>query len=328
MDLTQTGQLKEGGSRCRRALALGEDLVRSPSPRPEYYRILAGAAAELAESQREAGDWVEAAANYRKAVAALERLTPDSSGLPEYQHDLPPFYWHNFGNNYRDLGTTLGHLKRFEEAKATFARAERIHAKLVADFPSFESYWYALFRDYQDRGTMHWAGGQSREADQAYRQAVEFGDRMTAAFPPGDLVDGEYAQLLVTCPDPKWRNAKRVRECVSRAVEQNPRDANAWTTLGIAAHRMGDHAAAIVALEKAMALKGDNCTIEQFFLAMAHERLGDKRQAREWFDKATAWMSKTGSQDEDLLRFRAEAEGLLGIRQQPSIQEPKASPQR
>jgi tetratricopeptide (TPR) repeat protein/tRNA A-37 threonylcarbamoyl transferase component Bud32 len=317
MDLTGTGQLKEAGSRCSRALALMEDLVRSPSPRPEYYRILAGVAGNLAGSQRLAGDWVEAAENYRKAVAAFERITPDTSGLPEYQHDLPPFYWHNFGSNYRDLGTTLGHLKRFEEAIAAFDRAVRIHAKLVADFPSFLSYWHALFRDYFDRGTMHWAGGQSREADQAYGQAVEFGDRMSAAFYPGDLLEGGYARFLVTCPDPKWRKAKRVRECVSRAVEQNPRDADAWTTQGIAAHRMGEHASAIVALEKAMALKGDNRPIDQFFLALGHWRLGDKRQAREWFDKATARMSETGSQDEELLRFRAEAAALLGKSESP-----------
>jgi serine/threonine protein kinase len=317
MDLTQTGQLKEGSSRCRRAVALAEDLVRSPSPRPDYYRVLAVAAWNLAVGQQLAGDWLEAVANHRKAVAAFERLTPDS-GLPEYQHDLPPFDWHNFGNTYRDLGTTLGHLKKYEEAKAAFARAERIHAKLVADFPSFESYWTALFRDYRDRGTMHWAGGQSREADQAYRQAVELGDRMSATFPPGNPLDGEYALLLVTCPDPKWRNAKRVRKCASRAVEQNPRNADAWTTLGIAAYRMSDHAAAIVALEKAMALRGDHFTVEQFFLALAHGRRGDKRQAREWFDKATAWMSKTGSQDEDLLRFRAEAAALLGNGESPS----------
>jgi serine/threonine protein kinase len=317
MDLTGAGQLKEGGNLCRRAVALAEDLLRSPGPRPEYYRILSGAAANLAESQRLTGDWVEAAENYRKSIAAYERLTPDSSGLPEYQHNLTPFFWHNFGSDYRDFGTTLGHLKRFEEAKAAFARAERIHAKLVADFPTFESYWTALFRDYRDKGTMQWATGQSREADRAYGQAVEFGDRKSAAFYPGDLLDPEYARFLVTCPDPKWRNAKRVRECVSRAVEQRPQDADAWTTLGIAAHRMGDHASAIVALEKAMALMGGNSTVEQFFLAMAHWRLGDKRQAREWFDKATAWMSKTGCQDEELMRFRAETAALLGNGESP-----------
>jgi serine/threonine protein kinase len=110
MFLTGSGQLKEGGSCCRRAVALSEDLIRGPSPKPEYHRILAGATTNLADNQRRTGNWVEATENYRKAVAVFERLTRDSSGLPEYQHDLPAFYWHNFGNTYRDLGTTLGHL--------------------------------------------------------------------------------------------------------------------------------------------------------------------------------------------------------------------------
>jgi tetratricopeptide (TPR) repeat protein len=322
MDLTMSGDLNEAESRCSRAVALVEALIRSPSPRPEYYRGLAAAAANLAESQRYAGNWVEAAENYRKAVAAFEPLTRDSSGLPEYQHDLPPFFWHNFGNDYRDLGTTLGHLKRIEEADAAFAKAIRIHAKLVADFPKTGHYWKALFRDYRDQGTMHCAHGHSREANQAYGQAVDCGDRMATAFPPGHLLDGECAQFLVTCPDPKWRNANRARECASRAVEQNPRDTGAWTTLGIAAYRMGEHASAIAPLEKAMSLQGDKCPTEQFFLAMAHWQLGDKQQAREWFEKATAWMSKNGWQDENLLRFRAEASALLGISGSPSPSAP------
>jgi tetratricopeptide (TPR) repeat protein len=158
---------------------------------------------------------------------------------------------------------------------------------------------------------MHWACGQSREADEAYRQAVETGDRMAATFPPGDVLDRECVEFLVTCPDPKWRNPKRAREWAGRAVEKNPGDAGAWTMLGIAAYRMGDHASAIIALEKAMALKGEKCTVYQFVLAMAHGRLGDKRRARECFTKATTWMRKNGWQDENLLRFGAEAAEVL-----------------
>jgi hypothetical protein len=75
-------------------------------------------------------------------------------------------------------------------------------------------------------------------------------------------------------------------------------------------------------------LKGEECTIDPFFLAMAHWGLGEKRQAREQFEKAIAWMSKTGSQDDDLLRFRAEASALLGISESssPSLQKKGGSP--
>ena len=48
-----------------------------------------------------------------------------------------------------------------------------------------------------------------------------------------------------------------------------------------------------------------------FFLAMAHWRLGDQAQARQWFDQAVKWMDKYQPKNEELGRFRAEAEALI-----------------
>jgi hypothetical protein len=39
-------------------------------------------------------------------------------------------------------------------------------------------------------------------------------------------------------------------------------------------------------------------------------------------------MEKNKPQDKELLRFRAEAAALLGIRQQPPVEDTKASPQK
>jgi tetratricopeptide (TPR) repeat protein/tRNA A-37 threonylcarbamoyl transferase component Bud32 len=315
MVVTSHGELKEGEIHCRRAIALAEDLTRGPSPKPEYHRILGSASSNLAENQQQTGRWVEAVESYRKAIGAYERLSPDTAGLPEYEHHLDAFHWHNLGNFYRDLGTILAHLKRFNEAEAAFVKAVRIHGKLVADFPATGHYWRALFRDYRDKGTMLWAHGQSRQADQSYAQAVQFGDRMAAAFAPDELID--VAKFLVVCPDPKWRNAKRAKEFAGKATEQSPRFAEAWSTLGIAAYRIGDYASAVAALERAMSLKKYECPFDQFFIAMAHWRLGDESQAHRSFEQATASMGKTGWQDEELVRFRAEASALLGISDSP-----------
>src|SRR5262249_14052822 len=49
-----------------------------------------------------------------------------------------------------------------------------------------------------------------------------------------------------------------------------------------------------------------------FFLAMVHWHLGDKDQARSWFDRAVAWMDKNQPpNDEELRLYREEAEALL-----------------
>jgi len=46
---------------------------------------------------------------------------------------------------------------------------------------------------------------------------------------------------------------------------------------------------------------------------MAHWRLGDKAQARSWYDKAVPWMEKNQPKNAELIRFRTEAAALLGV---------------
>ena len=68
---------------------------------------------------------------------------------------------------------------------------------------------------------------------------------------------------------------------------------------------------AVAFYEKLAAKRGD--ATDWFFLAMAHWQLGDKDEARKWYDKAVEWMDKNQPKNEELLRFRAEAAELLGI---------------
>jgi hypothetical protein len=50
---------------------------------------------------------------------------------------------------------------------------------------------------------------------------------------------------------------------------------------------------------------------------MARWRLGQRDEARAWYDKAVAWMEKNQPKDEGLRRFRAEAATLLGLADLP-----------
>ena len=78
---------------------------------------------------------------------------------------------------------------------------------------------------------------------------------------------------------------------------------------------MGEWKAAIEALTKSMELRKGGDSNDWFFLAMAHWQLGDKTQARSWYDKAVPWMEKNQPKNEELLRFRAEAAALLGLKE-------------
>jgi hypothetical protein len=60
-----------------------------------------------------------------------------------------------------------------------------------------------------------------------------------------------------------------------------------------------------------MSLWGGGDSFDWFYLAMAHWRLGNYDKARTWFVQAVQWMDKHKPQDDELRRFRAEAEAIL-----------------
>jgi hypothetical protein len=60
-----------------------------------------------------------------------------------------------------------------------------------------------------------------------------------------------------------------------------------------------------------MSLREGGDSFDWFFLAMAHWRLGDRNQARMWLNRAVEWMDRDRPHDDELRRFRAEAETLL-----------------
>jgi hypothetical protein len=81
----------------------------------------------------------------------------------------------------------------------------------------------------------------------------------------------------------------------------------------VAYYRSGDDRAAVAALETSMRMQAGGNSFDWFFLAMAHWRLGDRNQARTWFDRAVQWMDRHKPHDGELCRFRAEAEAMLAI---------------
>lgn len=85
-------------------------------------------------------------------------------------------------------------------------------------------------------------------------------------------------------------------------------------TLGVAQYRAGQWKAAIQTLHEGMDLRADEGTSRSFFfLAMAHWQVGDKKEARQWYDKSVQWMQQYDPVNKELRRFRVEAAKLLGV---------------
>jgi eukaryotic-like serine/threonine-protein kinase len=144
------------------------------------------------------------------------------------------------------------------------------------------------------------------DADNDARQS--FGANLSTAAWQLAMVDWQ----LNTAPDPKFRNPDFAVELAREAVRLNP-VGDHWNTLGVAHYRAGQLKAAVTALEQSMKLRKGGDSFDWFFLAMSYWKLGDKGEARRWYEKAVAWMSEKQPQDGELVRFRAEASALLGV---------------
>ena len=147
--------------------------------------------------------------------------------------------------------------------------------------------------------------GQLEQAFACYRKALD--------LEPTGAQANNLAWRLATCPDPKFRDAKEAIALATKALQLAPETGNYWNTLGVAHYRASDWNAAIAALEKSIKLRQGGDSFDWFFLAMSRWQLGEKDEARKWYDRAVTWMDKNRPNDEELRRFREEAAKLLKL---------------
>jgi tetratricopeptide (TPR) repeat protein len=152
--------------------------------------------------------------------------------------------------------------------------------------------------------------GQFSEAVAAYREAIRLRPDMALAW-------NNLAWLLSNCPDPKARNPAEAVKLAKKAIQLAPEEGDLWNTLGVGHYRAADWKAAREALHKSIELRKGGDAFDWFFLAMANWKLDQKDEAHKWYEKAAQWMENNAPQNEELRRFRAEAEELLGIKKQP-----------
>jgi tetratricopeptide (TPR) repeat protein len=224
-------------------------------------------------------------------------------------------------------GDSYSQLKQFDKAITDYSKAIELDPKNVwrlghrADTYSQLKQWDKAIADYskaiklEPKSAVAWhqrafLHAQLRQWDKAIADYSK-----VLALNPKSAVDlNNLAWLLVTCPDSKLHDPLRAVEQAKKAVELTPNEGNHWNTLGVAQYRAGDWKAAIGALEKSdELLKGNALSFNAFFLAMSHWQLGNKDEARKRYDQAVGWMEKNAPQDDELRRFRVEAEEQLKI---------------
>lgn len=228
---------------------------------------------------------------------------------------------------YDDLGSVLYDQKKLDEAILAYKRsielepiratahnnlgcAMRTQGRLVEAIAYFKKAVELAPRYAQ----AHLNLGLALQAQGNLGEAIASFKKCTEIEPTSAVHANRLAWLLVTCREPEFRNPAESIALATRAVDLAPQNGSYWNTLGVARYRAGDWKAAIEALEKARTLQGDaHLSLDGFFLAMSHGRLGNEQDARKWYTEAIKWMEEREPQNEELKHFRAEAEALLGV---------------
>ncbi len=191
-------------------------------------------------------------------------------------------------------GDAYGYLKQWDKAVADYSKVIELEPKNV---------WRL-----GNRAEIYSRLKQRDKAVADYARIIELEPKKAEAY-------NNLAWFLAASATAELEQAKRAVELAKTAVKLATSEGRLWSTLGVAQYRAGDCKAAIAALQKSDELLGGNPpSFNAFFLAMAHWQLGNEAEARKWYAQAVEWMEKNKPHDEELLRFRAEAEHLLKVK--------------
>jgi tetratricopeptide (TPR) repeat protein len=314
MILKDAGDLEGAERFWRKAFALTARLAEESSAEPADRRLVERLHAHLGVMfQQQRGRLREAVDQFRQALVIDEQLVAEFPDDSSHRHILAKTQ--NF------LGIALRSLAG-EAAAAVHCHEKAIGLceQLVAEFPDQPAYRGELVRSRFGLGIVLTRTGRFAEAVQTFQQAqADYRPYAGTSDEPGNRlqfasIQNELAWLWATCPEMNWRNPGQAVAAARKAVELAPEQGGFWNTLGVAHSRAGDWTEARAALSKSMSLRKGGDPFDWFFLAMAHWQLGGRGEARKWYDQAVQWMEKNRPKDDELRRFRAEADRLLDIK--------------
>ena len=223
-----------------------------------------------------------------------------------------------------DLGNALIAIGQPQEAIPHYQRAVELR-------PDYAKTHYSLARALLETGRSQEAAEQYQQAlklkpdfaearyelgilqnDSAQvSQAIELFVQNLKLNPTSAEAHNNFAWVFATSPIEQFRDPNRAVELAKKAIELGPNRVDFFNTLGVAYYRAANWQNAIEWLNKSTSARDGGDVLDWFFLAMAHQRLGDHAEAYKWYHQAAEWLKTHAPHDEELLRLRREAEELL-----------------
>ena len=302
--LASKGRADEAEASHRRSVEAYEPLVKDHPSHLGYRGALTNYCFHWANALVATGKTADGLRAYQKGLALLQAPVTGSGDQP--MSPVPPESLTRMIQSCRLLADSLRTSGRSSEGEQLYSQGVAVLEKSEADHRGVPAHDKQLIGAYAHLGYLLAAGGDQPGAWAVWCKALERNPENASAL-------NNLAWLAATCPDPVIRNPRRAVELAKKAVELAPKQGTHWNTLGVAHYRAGDWKAAVDALTKSMELGHGGDGNDWFFLAMAQWQLGDRPQARSWYDKAAPWMEKNQPKNKELTRFRAEAAALLEV---------------
>ena len=235
-------------------------------------------------------------ADYRRATTlrreAMTRLTPDAMELG------------SLASAQLELAGHLDEDGRHAEAEAVRKQLIEFYRVIVPTLPNQPGKRRVYGAVHSNLGADWFLTPHRRNAEVMLELARQ-------RDPDGPVTLNNTAWGLARRPNSPPGDLARALGLATKVVEETPTDGAVWNTLGVVRYRMGDWKGSVEAFETSMRLRDGGDANDWYFLAMAHQRLGDPEGARKWFEKAGAWVKEKAPDNEELKRFRSEAEALL-----------------
>jgi tetratricopeptide (TPR) repeat protein len=279
----------------------------------DFGYMLASARPDDAKAQ-----FARAAAIYAPTLPYREKMARENQTEKKDQEG-----W--LASSYARLGSLLKRAGQPADALVAYQKSANIRERLADESPKNVFHRDMLFQDLLISAELFQATAQPDEAAEANRRARKLVEQLLAE--PISLLRRDAttanncAWYFATTADPAARDPALAVTLAKGSTELDPKQYYSWNTLGVARYRADDWRGAIDALNKSMELSKGGYPLDWFFLAMAHWKLDQKVEARQWYNRAVERINKEPSTDEMLLRSRAEAAELLGVTQpQPSTE--------
>lgn len=159
----------------RGLLPMWQELANARGDSPEALELRAEGQFSVANLQDNLGQFSEAEAAYRAALAAYEGLSLENSDDPKRQQSVARVH-NNLGNVLKSQGDTAGALAELRAALA-------IQIPIAIEHPDEVEYQRDVAKSYLNMGNQLSDQGKTKEAQKEYQSALEIFDRLSKDHP-------------------------------------------------------------------------------------------------------------------------------------------------